>query len=276
MSTVDELLEKIEVGKRTVFDLTKGADGAQKVIVEQRQLLAEEPRAPKKAESKRRAHTFHDLPGFKAYLKKYGGKDTVLFADVNKSSVSAVLDEQSLDGKELVSFEPQLHPRWAPWEALLGQELEVNDFIDFVRMHRRTIVKPDGRELALALSQIKASTEITLHKGKGKKSLNGLLVKTEIQGVRDEQTVELPEELLLDTPIFVASGSKKVLVDLIIETEAEGQGLVAKLSSGDLLEFKVRAFEEMLEQLAELSSDKDKPMTVTFGRAGEAPWDYLR
>lgn len=271
MSSIKELTCKVEESQATVFSLAKDLEGGgNKITVERRTLLPEAPRRPDKQESPPRAHTFHDLEGFKAYLVKYGGPNVVIFCDVPASKVFAILDEKATHGRETVLLAPQLHPRWAPWEALIGQQVDLASFVDFVRTHRRAIVEPDGRSLALALSQVKASTSIELHKGKGKKSLNGLLVKTEIQGTRDEELVELPEELAIRSPIFVAGDEQTMKLDLIIEA-TDGE-IAAQLSAADLIEAKITAFDAMLAKLADLR----EKMTVTYGRPAEGSWVYLR
>lgn len=273
-TSIEKLLTKVRVGQSTVLDLTKELDGTRKLVVEQRQVQPEAPRAPEKSESPRRAHEFYAVAGFADYLGKYGGPHTVLYANPAAECVQAVLDETAPKGFEVVTFKPQVHPRWKPWVALLGETISLDAFVDFIRDNRRAISVPDGRELALALSQVRASTEIKLERGRGKKSLNGLMVKTDIQGHRDETIVELPESLELMVPLYVDSAAQLVELDLVIEVASGGTEITARLSSADLAEARVKAFDGMLQTLR--GHEKLSHATFTFGAVKHDGWQYLK
>jgi hypothetical protein len=272
---LNELLENVSIGKKTVFNVLEEVGVGKALIVEQRALLPEAPRAPDRAESPKKAHVFFDSAGFGAYLSKYGSADTVVFADPIEGVCSAVMDEKAKAGFEIVTMQPQLHPLWKPWEkCILAGRLSLESFVEFIGAHRRSIVLPDSRELIMALSQIKATTTVELHRGRGKEALNGLLVKTRIQGQEKESIVELPEMVRVRAPIFIGTTPKEIEVDVLIEVAGDDHNdLEVALSTGDMVNARMEAFDEMLKAL---DGVKSKGATVTFGKPQHASWNYLK
>lgn len=283
MDTVKELLKVVRPEQETILDLEREVFGPDHETPGKRAVKlsvahkAEPPVAPVRAESPPRAHTFHEVEGFATYLERFAGAQPVVYADVPHNCISAVLNETEAKGLECVEFRPQVHPRWAPWEAALGRSMPIAEFVDLVRNNRRTIHEPEGRELALALSQVKASREITMHQGSGKQSLNGLLVKLNIQGNEKSEHVELPDEIVVHAPIFVGVSPASHALDLILD--ADEDGVTARLAAGDLQEAKIQAFEEIVETLRAALKPlmhEDKPrFTFTFGAPCWKEWRYL-
>jgi hypothetical protein len=263
------------VGKATAFEVVDelGADGkatGKRLVIEERQLLPEAPRAPVRAESAPRAHTFFDVPGFADYLQEYGTDNLVVFADPVAGQIDAVLDESALKGMERVIFRPLVHPFWTPWAEIMGKALPVCAFVEFLRNNRRAVAAPDARELILSLSQITATSKVTLHRGSATKALNGMLVETEIQGERDKQAVELPDGLSLLVPLYVGTDETRVEVDIILR--AHDDDVLVALSTGDLLAARVRIFAELIEGLRSRLEGKG---TFTLGRPDWQRWTYL-
>jgi len=277
---VQDLITRISDSQQTVMDVVTTQDEAgntiKKLIVEKRKVAAEDPRPLVKEESKPRSHIFYNVKGFVDFLTKYGKDTTVVFSNPNEGRVQAVLDDR-LDrgGTEIVTFEPLIHPRWATWAQLLAvRRVALAQFADFLGWNRRAIIEPDGRDLMLMLSQVKGSTSIELYQGKGKRALNGLLIKTNIQGSKGEEIVELPETITLQVPLYVQTQPVDVEIDLCIETTPDGTGIFVTLNSGDVLDAKLQAFDEMCFALEPLK--KTPGMVVTMGAPDYAEWNYLK
>lgn len=245
-----------------------------KLIIERRNLLPEAPRAPMKAESPARSHVFHTAKSFADYLAKYGSDDTVVYADQTEEVIHAILDEKAGKGFELVTMQPQPHPLWTPWEQLIeGEESqEIKEFAGFINEHRRSIV--NGRNLALTLAQIKCAVEIEAQHGRGKTSLNGIMVKTKLMGVQNEQEVELPEEIVVEVPLYVGTDKKAITLDLMIEG-GTGGGVYARVTAGAAVEARVAAFDEMVATIRKTLADQGKSATLTFGAPSHVDWKYL-
>lgn len=265
-------LRGVAQGDENVIDVMRdlSADG-EVVPGERRVVLTRRPATPERMETPPRAHQFHEVEGFAAYLAQYAGAHTVILADLESQRISAVLDETQASGVETVFLVPQTHPLFEPWDELLGMEpVEVMAFAEFVMRNRRAVVEPNGRDLAMLFSQIHASSRTTMQRGQGKTALNGVMVETVIQGQSHNEVVELPDEITLELPIYVTDASpRRVVVDLLV-CERGGKITVSSSAAG-LADLRVRAFLEMLEPLREL----DGPV-VSLGSARHVSWEYVK
>lgn len=269
---LDEILQHVRVGEETVLDVA-GGEKDRKLTVSMRKLLPEEPRAPKRAESPRRVHEFLAAESLALYLRKYGGAETVVFADPANEIVAAVLREKAETGFEVVTMRPQVHPLWKPWADLAGRAIALEDFAKHVSQHRRTILRPEGRDLALTLSQVRATVSVEIQRGRGKSATNGLLVTTEIKGQRQADVVELPDEIVLSVPLYVQTEPREVELDLCVEATSDGDVSVL-VTAGTVAEARVEAFKEMVAVI-QAAADSIGAV-VTFGRPKHAAWDYLK
>lgn len=272
---IKELLENARPGMTTAFEVVDVmTEGGKKAGQRLEIHLNHDPKEdPKRAESQRRAHVFHDVPGFVSYLKNYGTTETVVLANVEQKTITATLNEESANGREVVKLVPMVHPMWAPWRKLLDQRMKLDDFVMHVRRHRRSVREPDARELILALSQITARTEIQAHHGKGKKCLNGLLVKTEIQGQRHEEIVELPDALMLGVPLFLGRDVRVVELDINVNApDRPDAPITVEISSGDILAAEFEEFSAMVKEL----DTQFKEGTFALGSMDYEEWEYQK
>jgi len=274
VQTIKELLEGARIGKPTSFEVVDILNGDGNPAGKRLEItLKEDPKPePRRAESSARAHRLNDVAGLVAYLDKYATTNTVVMACQAQNTIYAVLDETVKTGREVVTVQPIVHPLWAPWRNTNGRQMDIDVFLMLLRSNRRTVVKPDARDLILALSQIEAKTEITLHKGKGKKCLNGLLVKTEIQGTKHEEVVELPESLTLRAPLFVGRPAVEVEVDVTITADAEHSTIHVLLTT-DVARLEIEEFDRMLDDCADALASKK--IVFALGAANYTPWQYL-
>lgn len=272
--TFKDLLEQPIEGVQTAMSVVaalEGEDkGATKLLIEQRRLLPEEPRPPKRAESQARGHVFYEIEGFIAYLKKYGGDKTVIFADPQAGIVQATIDETSDKGREVLVFTPMLHPQWRPWDNLIAKsKISLQEFLEHCSNNRRGISSPNARDLVLMFSQVSACSKVEVMQGQGKNSINGVMIKTEIKGAENSTFEELPDALVLDLPIYVGTQPTKIEIDLTLSARP-GEGVNVTLAAGDLLEAKYRIFQAMFVKFKDL----DKA-TVTMGKVHQQDWRYL-
>lgn len=274
----DDLLRKAAEGHSTAFDVVDELSGdGKRLEIIRRKLQPESPESPIRAESKRRDHTFHAVSGFVDYLECYGSDHTVVFADADNRKVQAVLDEEAESGREVIDLAPQTHPRWQPWRQMLGQKIPLAGLFDLVRQNRRAIVEPEGRGLILSLSQVRCSTEVVLHAGQasGKAdALNGITIRTKIQGREASENVALPDAIKVLTPVWVDEESQEIEMDLILGAKADGTEVWCQLASADIREAEIAAFDGLVEHLRKALTDER--FTVTHGAFGETEWGYLR
>jgi hypothetical protein len=279
-TSIEEFIRKVNKGEENAVDLAQKIrqDGSEQITValQNRQLQPEPPRPPLRAESPRRCHTFHDVETFAAYLAKYKTQDTVVLADVPSLLILATLDEKAEDGFETIALRPAIHPLFEPWQELLerakdeeGEPLTVEAFAEFVMTNRRAVVAPDARELVMVLSQIKASKKITIDRGRGMKSINGVVIEVSIQGQLKSEIVDLPDSLTLAVPLFIRTDPQQIEIDLL--AVAGATEVYMRAVSADVEQAKVAAFEQMLAECRAIEG-----VVVGTGHPQTAAWDYLK
>lgn len=275
-SVISDALRNVPEGEENVITIIRdvGKSGKTSTVTLQRKQI--EPLAPVRSESPRRAHLFHSAEGMGEYLKKFGTKNTVVLGDVNEGVIYAVLDEKAEKGFEVIQFRPVVHPLWKPWEELVTErKIELDDFVDFLMFNRKAITEPAGMELIHIMSQVKASTSIEMHRGRGNESLNGILVKTQIQSEEKEDVVDLPTIIELSIPIYVGTEERFVGLDITLQTRsAEPNKIWVFVTTGDLVQAKVDCFMQMFDQVK--AADTNGYWIVSLGFTGHQAWDYVK
>jgi hypothetical protein len=264
---VSKLLRKVASGSETVFDIKQEGD-VRRVEIIRRQVKPEmrTVEAPI-ARDQARAYVFHDLDSFSDFCNRECDiNHSVILADVDAQKITAVLDSTLPTGREVIAFEAKIHPLFAPWMALLNRPIPVLEFALFAQRYRRSIVAPNGRDLAMMFSQIKVSKSIEINKGMGAKALNGIMISTEIAGAKKDALVELPEEIHLLCPIFIGSEPHTIELDILV-TEAK-ESIVVYLTSPLLDELRIKAFENMVKTLQEACNE----LLIGMGKADFRPW----
>jgi len=276
-NVIEQFIRSVQVGQENAIEIAKtvGEDGAEKttIALQNRVLQPEPPKAPERAESPKRAHEFYGLTGFNAYLVKYKTEDTVVLADVTSEQISAVIDDKADRGVEIVEFTPPISPLFKPWADMLDLAIPLTALAEFIMTHRRSVTDADGvvgeagRELALLFRQVRASKAITLQRGVGAKSINGLICELEIHGERKGEPVDLPESFTICTPLYLDTEAVALTIDLLVATK--GDEIVGVMTCAELEEQKLRIFSGMINDLSD-------ELTVALGRPGHENWKYVR
>ena len=280
-NVLSEFLREVKVGQENVLDVSREVlgEGKDKITfaVQNRVLQPEPPLPPERVESPPRQHVFHTAESAAAYLAAgYASEHTVALADAVAQRIGITLDERAIGGVEVCSVTPVLHPIFEPWAVLMKQgPLDLREAVSFLQQHRREIIEPAGRELALDLGQIKASTEIEAHfgtPGKGRDAINGLMVTTRIKGQDQTSPVDLPEFIIIECPLFVGSVARRIEIDLTMAATEAG-AVVVMFTSTALTAAVMEEFNAMLDTLA---AKLPEGGVAALGRVSYgAGWDYL-
>jgi hypothetical protein len=275
--TLKDLVTTVLEGEQTIFKVTRDVEGAPgSLTIERRKLQPEQPKEPQRALTPARRHVFYAIDGFVAYLRRYGSDQTVLYADGLTRTVHAVLNEKAERGVETVVLELMPHPLAQPWMDLMQKPpLPIKDFVDFLRAHRRAIISPPGREFVLLLSQIKMAQEVTVLEGSGRTTINGVLVKTMIQGQQQSDEIDLPDVVGLRLPLFVGGAPVTVELDLVISSPGLGQGVTAALVSADFEAACQEAFDNEVLAL-EMGFVDEMKMVLAHGRPDYVDWAIVK
>lgn len=271
---VSDLLRQLREGDETVFDVRDvvGTDGeaGKRLMIGTRKLQPEHPVEREIARAQARNHVFNDLDAFAAYLNREAEKEqSVILADVDSRTIGAVLNEADEYDREIVTLQAVEHPLFTPWSELFERPIPVLEFALFVMKNRRAVVEPDGRELAMIFSQVKASKEITIQQGVGKKSINGMMVQLEVAGERQGMPVELPEVMTLGLPLFVGTPNQEIEIDVLVTDSREG--IVVYLTAADVEQQRIEAFELMVNRLKQ-----DTGLLVGLGTIKQRDWDLVK
>lgn len=279
MSKVDPKPDSLEAlitlapeGTATVFDLlAEGGDNVKTIEVKRRTLQPEPPNEKEVARARARNHQFHSAVEFAEYIKRESVEiEAIVLGDVDSKTVVCVLDEGDVEDREAISFLAKQHPLFDEWEKLLkSEELEVLEFAKFCQKNRRTIVQPDGRELAMIFSQVKMAKTVTVNRGVGKKSLNGVMVQTEIAGKKQDEIVELPDSITIECPVFVGCDPIKIEIDLLVDGSGEDVTVIA--TAPDLQAKRIEAFEQLIAIIREQSG-----LLVGLGKIAHREWELVR
>lgn len=279
MSDIETMLREVETGNESALSVVRALtdDGKKENItlaLQNRELLPEKPREPEKARSPKRRHVIHNVKGFVEYLQVYGTESLVILADVPKLRCVAILDEKAETGFEGIELIPQIHPLFKPWYAAIQEEeMDLQSFLSLTMRNRRAITAPDGRALVMELSQVTSSTEVTVHRGKGANSLNGILFKTKIEGNKHiDGKAELPEMIRIEVPIFMDTLPLMMELDLLLRTDPKDHEIYVEIVCADLAEAMVKSWEEII---ATCKQTIGKGL-VAMGRAVHEKWDVVK
>jgi hypothetical protein len=262
-SVTERMPTTVEVAKTILGEGAKGKEHVE--ITLRREVL---PRI--RAESPARAHVFHCLDGFMRYLDTHG-REILVLASPQSGQMSAVLDEGSQDGYEIVHYGPASHPLWLPWlRQIEGQKiLTLKELAVFLISNRKIIVRPNPESLVEQLKQIQVGKQITMHEGIGAQSVRGFTCVTRIQGKDSNQLAELPERLVVETPLFFDGEPLPIEVDLLFAAEEEG--VAVTLASADAEYKRVLALQGLLDKV-----EAHLPQAVVgMGAINHENWQYV-
>lgn len=275
--SVESLIRVVPEGQETVFDLLgEGGQSVKTIEVRRRQLQPESPlptREPLIARAEARDHLFHDLATFAAYIKREAEmaeslENAIVLADVEAREIVCVVDESSESDREQFAFVATEHPLFKPWSAILNKPIPALEFALHCQRLRRTIVEPDGRELALLFSQIRMAKSITVAQGVGKKAINGVMVELDIAGTKQGQLVELPDSITIETPLFIGSEAIAIEIDLLVAEKNDS--VLVYATAPDVEAKQIEAFESIVGQIREQSG-----LLVGLGHVQHRDWNIV-
>lgn len=272
-NSLEALITVAPEGLATVFDLMdEGGESVKKIAIERRALQPEPPKEKELARAKARSHQFHDAKAFAEYIAREADDEgaTIVLGDVDSKIVICVLDEGDETDRETIAFLAKQHSLFDEWDKLLKEEEhDVLDFAKFCQKNRRTIVKPDGRELAMLFSQVTMAKTITVNRGVGKKALNGFMVQTEIGGKKQDEVVELPDSITIKCPLFIGCEPIEIDIDLLVDGSGDSVSVIA--TAPDLLAKRIEAFEQLIETIRDASG-----LLVGLGKISHRDWELVR
>jgi hypothetical protein len=269
---VEEFVKEVEAMSVNALTVSKEllADGkpVTELRMEHRKVM------PERMESPARSHVFHSVAGFAAYLQANKTDHTLVMADLATGLITAVLDDRAATGFELIRLKPAEFPAFTMLKALLNRSMSIPTFANLVMRNRRVLCGDDeetARQLALTMQQITIASSITAAIGVGSKSVNGIMVTTEVKagGPVSHDTVELPESLTAFVPLFIGRPIRKFDIDLTVIADTKKADIIAEAP-----ELEVLIYEEHLVMLDEVRAEVGDEVMVGVGHIGHTDWSY--
>lgn len=270
---LNSFVGKVGEGNKTLLEIVKDELGDNNNItltVKNQKVLPEAPKAMPKMASPKRAHVFHDAKGFGAYITKYKTEDTVVLVNVDQQTAYAVINEKADKGFEIITMKPVMHPLFRPWVEMFNRNnIIIKSFADFLRANRRVITVPVGIELVQMLTQIKVSRKITLHRGTGTHSLNGITCEMDIVGSKPEKKeLALPDSMKIKVPMYLSTDPVELEIDLNID--ADDNNIYVTCTCPDVMPRRIDAFDNMLKEIEAIEK-----VTVALGTPNHEVWARL-
>ena len=223
----------------------------------------------------RRTHELHTVEAAIDYIRRYGGERTVVLGDIQRMTIAITLDEtQERGGRETLYLRPELHPEFSAWEGMTQNATRVSDFALFVLRHRSVVIEPDARHLAAVFSQIRVSKKVeSRYAGVGKETVNGVMVTIKVGAGEETHPLDVPEIIVINTPIFINDEPETVSFDVIIDGRND-EPLIF-LSAPDMIIRKLAAFGDMLDSILG-TGGMPEGMVVGLGKPQTQCWDIVR
>jgi len=263
-----------EHGIEVVRQLDPDGKNDTKLTMVNRKLLPEQPREYDKARSPKRAHVFYEVKGFIEYVQREGvNGQIVVLADAGKSLITAILNDRNQKGGfEVIRLQPQIHPLFKPWYLLLSSagKISLPEFVRFILKYKRSVVTPEPTELLTSFSQLRASRKSEIAEGVGKNSLNGVMVRTKIQGTEHDVEVDLPDVIRIKVPLFMGLPEQGLDIDFLLGVNSQDSIFIEAVSA-DVDKAIIDSFEQMIDQCRVIEG-----AVVALGSNVVDDWDVVK
>jgi hypothetical protein len=263
--------------------LTEVAEGDTHVINVDKQLLGDKENVsldfsrkrqmPERMESPARAHTFHDVAGFISYLATNKADDAamVVLADISSQSAAAVLNDKAEKGFEIITFDPPYHPEFVLLSEMLNKTLDIKDFARQILRNMRVIAgeQAEARNIALMMSQITVSSQVTACTGTGKNSISGVMVTTNVKAGVGESKMEIPDSIKFTLPIYLNTDPETFEMDITVIATRNAETVSIQTDAPELAVIKHKLFEKLLEPVKKMDG-----VIVSYGMLSTSDWIY--
>lgn len=153
--------------------------------------------------------TLTDVPSFLAYVQKFKGEGTALFADRSSSQVTAHLDYHSDaanpgERQHQAVLKLALSRQWKTWMGVNRKRQEQSAFGEFVEDSLPDVLEPDAARLLEAARNLVLTKEATFE-SRAKVADGSIRLCWEenvSQGKRDGGSIDVPERLKIAIPLF--------------------------------------------------------------------------
>jgi uncharacterized protein YfdQ (DUF2303 family) len=208
---------------------------------------------------------FDNAASLISYFNRFKDKDSTLLADLDSSTVRAVLDHhQAEEGARyhdhLATFTAKHSPEWKIWTEKNGKSMGQVEFAEFIENNAPDVAVPsatDLYEMALKFEATKAASfKSAVRLQNGDTAIN---FQEETAGSVAGGKIEIPKEIKLLIPVYV--GDEKGEVVARFRYRLNGGTLALWYDLLRIEHIKRAAFDSMIEKIA-----NDTATVVLSGR----------
>lgn len=175
------------------------------------------------------AVTLQTLDSLVEYGKRFCTADTVLFADIDRNSIRAVIDYHGPDKAARAAHSATMvlpySVEWATWTGIDGKLMEQLEFARFLEENAGDVTAPSGADLLEACRDLQAVRKVNFIKAVRTSSDNESFEYTdETTASTKKGDVEIPTKFELAIPVYFGEGATPLQAFLRWRLE-EGSGL---------------------------------------------------
>ncbi|MER7815608.1 DUF2303 family protein [Streptomyces sp. NPDC096153] len=199
--------------------------------------------------------TVRDTASFLAYYGKHADDQSEVYADVEKLTVTALLDAHQADSPRFGSHRLALALRqtkaWADWKRFDGQYVDQEEFANFLEDHVPDLVTPDAATMLEIAQSFKATTKAEFQSSSRLQSGERKFVYTEdtkaSAGGRGE--LAIPEVFEIAVPPF--EGAPRFKMTARLKYRLNGSRLTLGFKLEQPHERVAAAFEEIVKEIGD-------------------------
>lgn len=196
--------------------------------------------------------TLKSPQSFGDYVKRHATSDTVIYADVERARIVAVLDDHGdMPGhrKHRAVYECPRSEQWAQWRRLNGQKVGQSTFLEFLEDRLPDISEPDGADVMEIIRDMQGRKDVAWKSAVDLRS-GGVQLRYEETVTAESKRggeITIPKELKVKVEIFYKASF--YLVPIRVRFRVDNGALSFVLMIDNLVLTEQRAFGEVVEMI---------------------------
>lgn len=166
---------------------------------------------------------------FVEYIKRFAVGGTTLFADLENTKFTAIMDfpndsNETAWGDHKALYSCPLSRSWKIWEQADGKQMDQQSFAKFIEDNLPDIVDPNGSDILSIAQTLEAKKKVDFKSGV--KLSNGevqLTYNEEIRGTANNGTLNIPDTFTLGIQVFEGGDTYKLEARLRYRIPESGQ-----------------------------------------------------
>lgn len=163
-----------------------------------------------------RKDTLADIDSFKRYILRFGGEQSIVYADLQEDRMMALIDApapgQPRWGRHKALFALRKSPQWDVWMGSNRQKMKQGDFAEFIENNVPDIINPRGADLLEMCRDLDVKRGIAVTSAE---RIQGGTVEVTYQETDvikvGKRKIEIPENIEIKIPIWWGSRDQVVL-----------------------------------------------------------------